>query len=247
MDSKLIALFPLPNVVGMPGQSLQLHVFEPRYRQLVKHCQDSGDWVGVPLGTLVKKVPMCASVEEYLRSNQENYRSSNVFGAGPMTVLQELADGRFRIKVDFQERFVLQEVLRQLPFQLVKGTLVKTEEMTEKDERVLLKDLATLAAQVIDSPKIPWAHEALNGTGQFQSALSEFLKRIVLHPQSLQKILEEINPFEQVRLLKYALFPEQNQDQVSSSSAQEGLPLEEPNDVVIQLFRKAKGECLNKQ
>lgn len=35
---KELALFPLPGVVLMPGSVLPLHVFEPRYRQLVEHC-----------------------------------------------------------------------------------------------------------------------------------------------------------------------------------------------------------------
>ena len=33
-----LALFPLPGVVLMPGSVLPLHVFEPRYQQLVEHC-----------------------------------------------------------------------------------------------------------------------------------------------------------------------------------------------------------------
>lgn len=33
-----LALFPLPRMVLMPGSILPLHVFEPRYRQLVEYC-----------------------------------------------------------------------------------------------------------------------------------------------------------------------------------------------------------------
>jgi uncharacterized protein len=33
-----LGLFPLPGVVLMPGAVLPLHVFEPRYRQLVEDC-----------------------------------------------------------------------------------------------------------------------------------------------------------------------------------------------------------------
>ncbi len=35
--SKRIPLFPL-NLVAFPGEKLRLHIFEPRYRQLVKDC-----------------------------------------------------------------------------------------------------------------------------------------------------------------------------------------------------------------
>ncbi|HXM96666.1 MAG TPA: LON peptidase substrate-binding domain-containing protein [Candidatus Dormibacteraeota bacterium] len=37
MRPERIALFPL-NVVLLPGATLLLHIFEPRYRQMVKHC-----------------------------------------------------------------------------------------------------------------------------------------------------------------------------------------------------------------
>ena len=33
-----LPVFPLPRTVLMPGAMLPLHVFEPRYRELVAHC-----------------------------------------------------------------------------------------------------------------------------------------------------------------------------------------------------------------
>ena len=34
-DAGTIAIFPLPNVVHFPDTDLRLHIFEPRYRQLI--------------------------------------------------------------------------------------------------------------------------------------------------------------------------------------------------------------------
>ncbi|MCC3157131.1 LON peptidase substrate-binding domain-containing protein [Hymenobacter sp. 15J16-1T3B] len=44
---RLLPLFPL-NLVVFPGEKLNLHIFEPRYRQLVADCLDSGQTFGIP-------------------------------------------------------------------------------------------------------------------------------------------------------------------------------------------------------
>ncbi len=40
-------MFPL-NLVAFPDEPLNLHIFEPRYRQLVKECVDEGKSFGIP-------------------------------------------------------------------------------------------------------------------------------------------------------------------------------------------------------
>lgn len=40
MDSARIPLFPL-DIVLFPGQAVPLHIFEPRYRQMTRHCLDT--------------------------------------------------------------------------------------------------------------------------------------------------------------------------------------------------------------
>lgn len=44
---RAMPIFPLPNAVLMPGASLPLHVFEPRYRALVSHAREQGGVFGV--------------------------------------------------------------------------------------------------------------------------------------------------------------------------------------------------------
>ncbi|MCO6492912.1 MAG: LON peptidase substrate-binding domain-containing protein [Phaeodactylibacter sp.] len=44
---KLLPLFPLQLVV-FPGENLNLHIFEPRYRQLIKECEEKGTTFGIP-------------------------------------------------------------------------------------------------------------------------------------------------------------------------------------------------------
>lgn len=44
---RLLPLFPL-NLVAFPGEKLNLHIFEPRYRQLVRDCLSEGLTFGIP-------------------------------------------------------------------------------------------------------------------------------------------------------------------------------------------------------
>ncbi|MVN75811.1 peptidase [Hymenobacter sp. HMF4947] len=44
---RLLPLFPL-NLVAFPGEKLNLHIFEPRYRQLVRDCFTEGITFGIP-------------------------------------------------------------------------------------------------------------------------------------------------------------------------------------------------------
>jgi len=44
---RLLPLFPL-NLVVFPGEKLNLHIFEPRYRQLVRECLENDTTFGIP-------------------------------------------------------------------------------------------------------------------------------------------------------------------------------------------------------
>ncbi|TDB69131.1 LON peptidase substrate-binding domain-containing protein [Arundinibacter roseus] len=64
--SAFLPLFPL-NLVVFPGEKLNLHIFEDRYRQLISECLETGKSFGIPiyldnklteLGTEVKVVAL---------------------------------------------------------------------------------------------------------------------------------------------------------------------------------------------
>ena len=45
--TNFIPIFPL-SVVLYPGEALNLHIFEPRYKELVKECSNNSKPFGVP-------------------------------------------------------------------------------------------------------------------------------------------------------------------------------------------------------
>jgi hypothetical protein len=83
----IIPVFPLPNVVLFPEVMLPLHIFEPRYRQMVRDAKEnSPSLIGMAL----------------LRGNwQEQYEGRpEIFPiccVGEMVRLEPLSDGRFNI------------------------------------------------------------------------------------------------------------------------------------------------------
>ena len=86
-----LPLFPL-NVVLFPGQTLPLHIFEPRYRLMIQRCIDNGQPFGVVL-------------------NQEDDDEPHIVGtAARITQVERLPDGRMNILTVGIERIVLQEI-----------------------------------------------------------------------------------------------------------------------------------------
>jgi ATP-dependent Lon protease len=86
-----LGLFPLP-IVLVPTERVPLHIFEPRYRELVGECIERGDEFGILLhqapGAMMR-IGTRAAVSEVLRM---------------------LPDGRMHIAVEGGERFRLVEM-----------------------------------------------------------------------------------------------------------------------------------------
>ena len=93
MHELRIPIFPLPEVVFFPETVLPLHVFEPRYRQMVADCLAGDRWLGVGM----------------LRPGWEkDYQGRPpvhaVAGAGEIIQAEVLADGRYNILLDGRAR-----------------------------------------------------------------------------------------------------------------------------------------------
>jgi Lon protease-like protein len=84
-----IGLFPL-GMVLLPGEQMPLHIFEPRYRELIGECLD----LGVPFGLVL--------------ADDEQRREIGTT-ALVTEVLERLPDGRLNVVVEGQERFRIVE------------------------------------------------------------------------------------------------------------------------------------------
>jgi Lon protease-like protein len=132
------ALFPIPNSVNFPGAPCPLHVFEPRYRKMVRHCLDQQLLMGV---SHTQKVLHASdsdqSIEKMLNSNQATYKPCAIFSAGPVTLLEELEDGRMVIEVDMNTRLKLNNEVQTLPFSIWDCEELPDQPLTEHSTVVL--------------------------------------------------------------------------------------------------------------
>jgi ATP-dependent Lon protease len=87
-----IPLFPL-NVVLFPGEQLPLHIFEPRYRRMVRECLDSkspfGMLLALPDG--IVRVGCTAEILEVIKRYQDGRMDIITVGRDPFRVVELLS------------------------------------------------------------------------------------------------------------------------------------------------------------
>jgi Lon protease-like protein len=102
-------VFPLPNVVLFPHTNLELHIFEPRYLEMVADLLSGDRWLAVAL------------------IDDEGHDDAPpafhpVAGAGRIGRYSKLTDGRYNIVVEGLERVVLSEIRSDRAYRMVEAT-----------------------------------------------------------------------------------------------------------------------------
>ena len=128
-----VALFPIPKSVNFPGVPIPLHVFEPRYREMVRYCIDNDVMMGVCHTQGVVRAIKHEQGGDALSSNQSTYKPRDVFSAGKVELLEELDDGRMGIVVHFETRLESKQVRQILPFNIWACELYEDEPLEDGD------------------------------------------------------------------------------------------------------------------
>src|SRR5450432_387114 len=102
--TNFIPIFPL-GIVVYPGENLNLHIFEPRYKQLILECHTSKKPFGIP--TVIEN-----KMQEY-GSLMEITELSEVYDNGEMDIKTK------GIKI-----FRILEIIKELPDKLYSGAIV---------------------------------------------------------------------------------------------------------------------------
>lgn len=116
-----LPLFPL-RLVAFPGEDLNLHVFEPRYKQLINECEEKGISFGMPAFIEEKLQPIGTELE--LVSVEKRYSN------GEMDVRTK-GKGLFKIKEyfkDVEDRLYSGAEVERLDFDL-DGDFLKYEKI----------------------------------------------------------------------------------------------------------------------
>lgn len=102
--TNFIPIFPLQLVV-FPGENLNLHIFEPRYKQLIAECYQQKKPFGIP-----------AVMDNELKD------------FGSLVYIKEIAqtytNGEMDIKTEADKVFKILEVIKEIPEKLYSGAIV---------------------------------------------------------------------------------------------------------------------------
>jgi Lon protease-like protein len=135
----LLPLFPL-DVVLFPGTPLPLHIFEPRYKEMIGECLNQKQLFGV------------------IRA-QESSLADVGCTAEILAVTKTYEDGRMDIVAQGRQRFELLEVNQERPF--LRGEILYVEDEPEKptaEERAraieLHRQILALASAQQDIPEV---------------------------------------------------------------------------------------------
>jgi Lon protease-like protein len=126
-----LALFPLENVVLMPGGVIPLHIFEPRYRQMIEDALASDRRIGMVAVRPERAHEMAGEPPLY-----------QIGCAGFVAEHQRLADGRFHLMLRATHRF---RIVRELPRE--SGRLYRVAEVAALEERLGDRDVALRARE----------------------------------------------------------------------------------------------------
>jgi hypothetical protein len=177
--SDLLPLFPLPNVVLFPNVFLPLHIFEPRYREMVADAIAGDRMIGMVL--------LRPGWEHDYEGRPPVYQ---IGSSGVITHFERLSDGRYNIILRGLERFrVLEEdssrIYRRAIVERLADGVIGSDDRTvirrlrAKLEALLAPTVAKAGADVINASAM--------GDEDLINALAQYLD---LEPLEKQALLE---------------------------------------------------------
>ena len=123
--TNFIPIFPL-GIVVYPGESLNLHIFEPRYKQLIKECHDNSKPFGIP---------------SVIDNRMQDY--GTVVRIKEITTVHE--NGEMDIKTEGEKVFRILEVIKEIPDKLYSGAIVNYPANQERGSvEVMRKVISTI-------------------------------------------------------------------------------------------------------
>jgi Lon protease-like protein len=174
----VLRLFPLPNVVFFPNTRLPLHVFEPRYRQMVADAIAAEEPIGMVL----------------LREgwDEQYYGNPPIHSIGTLGTIEqavEHGDGRYNILLNGQTRY---RILDEEPPALYRSARVVAHPETAPPpmdawaQREWLVDLSRRYLEVLP----PQAEVPELATASLESLVNALIMSLIIDIEKKQELLE---------------------------------------------------------
>lgn len=202
MHELRIPIFPLPEVVFFPETVLPLHVFEPRYRQMITDCLAGDRWLGV--------VMLRAGWEKDYQGRPPVHA---VAGAGEIIQAEMLADGRYNILLDGRARV---RILVEEPppdgrlYRVVRGERIADRGPSPNDRTFVgrLQELRTAHARLLMA--LGQSHPDVVGRltvagASPGAAIDRIVSAVVPDAEVRQRLLEAVDVSERLDLAVGAL------------------------------------------
>lgn len=122
--SRFLPMFPL-QLVAFPGETVNLHIFEPRYKQLIAECRDQGKTFGIP-----------------------PYNHGRLADVGTEMniekIVREYPNGEFDIVTRAGTVFALESFVKVTPGKLYGGGSIQALENDPTPDAVVIEEIAAL-------------------------------------------------------------------------------------------------------
>lgn len=185
--TNFIPIFPL-GVVVYPGEQLNLHIFEPRYKQLIKECITENRLFGIPV-VIDKKL------QEYGTSLQVT------------ELVKEYETGEMDVRAKGKDVFRTLEVLSNVPDKLYSGAIVNYPDNT------LQRDTSRLADTILSEVKRMYALLNLEekmptvGNEPLSYRIAHFIGMSLEQEYELLQLVTEMQRLEYIRKYLNQLVP----------------------------------------
>jgi uncharacterized protein len=154
--TNFVPIFPL-GIVVYPGEQLNLHIFEPRYKQLIHEYAGTKKPFGIP--TVIK---------------------DKINDTGTLVTITEITktydDGKMDIKTEGLEVFTILEVVKTLPEKLYSGAIVTYPPNTVNGNSLLMQSIIKTIREL---------HKLLNISKDFKKKDNELWSYDVAHHAGL--------------------------------------------------------------
>jgi Lon protease-like protein len=117
--TNFIPIFPL-GIVVYPGEYLNLHIFEPRYKQLISECQEQKKPFGIPT-VIDEKMQDFGSLVNIIEISKTH------------------DNGEIDIKTKGEKVFRILEIIKHVPDKLYNGAIVNYPDTHEKGNTELMR------------------------------------------------------------------------------------------------------------
>jgi Lon protease-like protein len=181
--SGTVPVFPLPNAVFYPGTVLPLHVFEPRYRAMVRDAAAGEELICVSL--------LMPGWDKCYEGSPPYHEVGTV---GRLKNVQPLPDGRFLLQLLGLQRVRLGPVVQESPYRIAECHPIPEPPVEESDPAVrdakleLLATQSQLAREMTDGPE---PTILLDETVSFVAAVNGACATLPVEPAVRQALLEE--------------------------------------------------------